>query len=441
MDVDRCFSVDPVCSRSPLVTDWVMGVGFHEARKVGLCGWSDDRLTHVFHDAVVHLDPFFPFVVEPTRVGGGEGGRDDGDAVMDHLYGHDCVMDDREWAVFCREVLLLEEPIPQTMGAIVGMVDEMVTFIIHAVVGEVGYSKRSDSRLMELVVVLTRFLLLCGGSGMFPYDYAVARFSGVHPFVAGGPVAYGSGRLFALKLYRRLVSLGRCVQGLLRVAWDYGKWEEPALLGMLGLGGSTEYFLCDVWRAAVGKGTPLAVFMQSVIGPSYFSDDVSSDKYYVVHEYDCTMVGGVVYHLLAQGSLYADFGGVDRRLQVFLHNLHWGFMHQSKYVGMCGSARFPTDLLALFGIMVGRCVVGTKPLEFRLIKHRSWRIGDAQTCTAKQNAALKFRFLSPLSYALVYEAGGGVVHDDVARSIGFGVLSDCVISAPLVASVSAEEMG
>ena len=341
------------------------------------------------------------------------------------------------------------------MEAIVGMVDEMVMFIVHAVVGEDGYSKRSDSRLMELVVVLTRFLLLCGGSGMFPYDYAVARFSGVHPFVAGGPVAYGSGRLFALKLYRRLVSLGRCVRGLLRVAWDYGKWEEPALLGMLGLGGSTEYFLCDVWRAAVGKGTPLAVFMQSVIGPSYFSDDVSSDKYYVVHEYDCTtwrrdaeytpmssetMVGGVVYHLLAQGSLYADFGGVDRRLQVFLHNLHWGFMHQSKYVGMRGSARFPTDLLALFGIMVGRCVVGTKPLEFRLIKHRSWRLGDAQTCTAKQNAALKFRFLSPLSYASVYEAGGGVVHDDVVRSIGFGVISDCVISAPLAASVNAEEM-
>ena len=223
--------------------------------------------------------------------------------------------------------------------------------------------------------------------------------------------------------------------------------------GVVGVG-----WLCDVWRAAVGKGTPLAVFMQeSVIGPSYFADDVPSDKYYVVHEYDCTtwlrdaeytpsmssetMVGGVVYHLLAQGNLYADFGGVDRCLQVFLHNLHWGFMHQSKYVGMRGSARIPTDLLALFGIIVGRCVVGTKPLEFRFIKHRSWRLGDAQTCTAKRNATLKFCFLSLLSYVSVYGAGGGVVHDDVARFIGFGVASDCVISAPLAASVSAEEMG
>ena len=84
----------------------MVGVGFHYGRKTGLCGWSDDRQMHAFHDAVmVQLDLFSPFVVEPTQVGGGEGGRDDGDAVMDHLYGHDCAMDDREWAVFCREVL------------------------------------------------------------------------------------------------------------------------------------------------------------------------------------------------------------------------------------------------------------------------------------------------------------------------------------------------
>ena len=134
--------------------------------------------------------------------GGAGAGHDDGDAVMDHLYGHDCAMDDRDWAVFCREVLLLEEPIPQTMEAVVKMVDEMVVFIVRAVVGDDGFVKRDDSRLMELVVVLARFLLLCGGSGMFPYDYAAARFSGIHPFLAGGPVACGSGRVFALKLYR-----------------------------------------------------------------------------------------------------------------------------------------------------------------------------------------------------------------------------------------------
>jgi len=200
MDVDRCFSVDPGCSRSPLISDWVIGVGFFQARKVGLCGWSDDRRTHAFHDAVVHLDPFSPFVVEPTRVGGGEGGRDDGDSVMDHLYGHDCAMDDREWAVFCREVLLLDEPIPQTMEAIVGMVDEMVMFIVRTVVGEDGYSKRSDSRLMELVVVLVRFLLLCGGAGVLPPEYSVARFNGVHPLAYRGPFACGSGRSFAMKV-------------------------------------------------------------------------------------------------------------------------------------------------------------------------------------------------------------------------------------------------
>ena len=33
-----------------------------------------------------------------------------------------------------------------------------------------------------------------------------------------------------------------------------------------------------------------------------------------------------------------------------------------------------------------------------------------------------------------------MVNDDVVRSIGFGVASDCAITAPLVAGVSAEEM-
>ena len=409
----------------------------------------------MFHDSVVHLDPFSPFVVEPT--GGAEGGdaRDAGDIVLDHLYGRDCAMDDGEWALFCREVLLLEDPIPQTMDAIVEMVDEMMMFIVRAVVGEGSFSARSDSRLMELVVVLVRFLLLCGGSSVFPYDYAAAWFGGVHPFMAGGPVAYGSSRLFALRVYRRLVSLGRCVRGLLRVAWDYGEWLDPTLLGMLGLSGSKEYFLCDVWRAAVGKGSPLAVFMRSVIGPSYSADELPVDKFYVVHEYESstwrrdaeytpmsseTMVGGVVYHLLTQAKLYSDFGGVDRSLQVFLHNLHWGFMHQSKYMGLRGSARFPTDLLALFGIMVGRCVVGSKPLEFRLIKQRSWQLGDPFTRTFQQNASAKVRFLSPLSFVAVCEGAGGGLPDTVAAAVVRGIATDCG-GLSSMKSVSSEEEG
>ena len=437
------------------MSDWVKGVGLPYARKVGFCGWLEDRRKYVFHDAVVHLDPFSPFVVEPTRMGGGESGRDDGDAVMDHLYGRDCAMNDGEWALFCREVLLLEEPLPQTMEAVVGMVDEMMMFIVRAVVGDSSFSARADSRLMELVVVLVRFLLLCGGSSVFPYDYAAARFGGVHPFMAGGPVAYGGGRLFALKVYRRLVSLGRCVRGLLRVAWDYGWWMEPELLGVLGLSGSKEYCLCDVWRAAVGVGSPLAVFMRSVIGPSYSADELPVDKFYVVHEYDSstwrrdaeytpmsleTMVGGVVYHLLTQAKLYSNFGGVDRSLQVFLHNLHWGFMHQSKYMGLRGSARFPTDLLALFGIMVGRCVVGSKPLEFRLIRQRSWQLGNPYSRTFKQNASAKVRFLSPLSFVAVCEGAGGRIPDDIASAVVCGVASDCG-GLSSMRSVSAEEEG
>jgi hypothetical protein len=197
------------------------------------------------------------------------------------------------------------------------------------------------------------------------------------------------------------------------------------------------------------------VFMRSVIGPSYSADELPVDKFYVVHEYDSstwrrdaeytpmsseTMVGGVVYHLLTQAKLYSDFGGVDRSLQVFLHNLHWGFMHQSKYMGLRGSARFPTDLLALFGIMVGRCVVGSKPLEFRLIRQRSWQLGNPYSRTFKQNASAKVRFLSPLSFVAVCEGAVGRIPDDIASAVVCGVASDCG-GLSSMRSVSAEEEG
>ena len=100
-------------------------------------------------------------------------------------------MDDGEWCLFCREVLLLEEPIAQTMDAVVAMVDEMLVFIVHAVAGKGDFVSSNGWRLMGLVVMLVRFLVLCGGSGILPYDYSMFRFGGVDPF--GGPVVPGGG--------------------------------------------------------------------------------------------------------------------------------------------------------------------------------------------------------------------------------------------------------
>ena len=347
------------------------------------------------------------------------GQRGDADVIEDYLYGRDCVMDKDEWSLFCREVLLLRAPIDQTLDGVVGMVDEMIVFIVRAVVGSEDFSTGSDSRLMELVVVLVQFLMLCGGSGILPRDYSVARFGGGDPLIACGPVDSGDGRSFALRVVRRLVSLGRCVRGMLRVAWDNALWLEPDLVGAIGLDGGRGYHLCDIWRAAVGIDTPLGVFMQNIIGPSYVVGGPFGEGH-IVHEYVATswysgmeympmssetMAGGVVPHLLHRSGRYADFGSVDRQYLIFLHNLHWGFMHKMKYMSVRGSARFPTDLLALFGIMVGRRVDCGRPLELRAGGHRSWRLGGAGLNTPSQNKKSMSRFLSPLSYLYVFGTG------------------------------------
>ena len=314
---------------------------------------------------------------------------------------------------------MLEAPIAQTMDGVAGMVDQMMVFMVGAVVGREEFSVNANSRLMELVVVLVRFLMLCGGAGVLPREYSVARFGGGCPLRACGPVADGQGRAFALKVVRRLVSLGRCVHGMLRVAWDNALWLDPISVGALGLDVGKEYYLCDIWRAAMGVDTPMGVFMQNVVGPSYLAGGPFGEGH-IIHEFvatswyrdsECmpmsseTIGGTVVPHLLHKSGRYSDFGSVDRQYLIFLHNLHWGFMHKMKYMSLRGSARFPTDLLALFGIMVGRRVDCGRPLEFRAGGCRSWRLGGVGSNTLAQNKAAMSRFLSPLSCLRVFGMG------------------------------------
>ena len=414
------FSVHPRRSRIPLLREWVGRYGLVNATSIGLVGWSDDREAFYFHGERMGVNPFSSTIMGESCCAGGD--RDDGDVIQDHMFGRSCSMDDGEWCLFCREVLLLEEPIAQTMDAVVAMVDEMLVFIVHAVAGKGDFVTSDGSRLMELVVMLVRFLMLCGGTGILPYDYSMFRFGGVDPF--GGPVVPGGGgRSVALKVMRRLVSLGRCVRNLIRVAWDRAEWVEPDLVESLGLGGKGDVFLCDIWRAVAGTDTPLAVFMQNVVGPSYLVDGASDlDKGHIVLEYDSTvwkrgqqytpmssetLVGGVVSSLVYQSGRYASFGGLDRQYQVFLHNLHWGFMHRRKYIVQRGSAPFPTDMLALFGIVVGRCVGGNRPLEFRLGKRSSWQLEGASSQSLKENKKAMTRFLSPIAPDGVYMFGAG----------------------------------
>jgi hypothetical protein len=200
--------------------------------------------------------------------------QDNADAVEDFLFGHNCVMSDGEWACFCRDVLLLEHPIAQTFDAVIEMVDDMIVALVHAVCGgeRFTYGVGSEGpKVMDFVVALIRFLMLCGGSGVMPRDYALARFGDVCPLVACGPFANCGGHSMAHKMVRRLTSLSRCVRGLIRAAWDGTVWFDPKLAGVLGLDVSAGNCcrLSAVWRGAMGSDSAFARIMQNIIGPAY----------------------------------------------------------------------------------------------------------------------------------------------------------------------------
>ena len=260
------FTVHLRASKIPLLADVVRKYGVVNPAEP-LSGWSNCREVFFHHLQAVPLNPFSPPMVDPSFLVA-DGRQDNADAVEDFVFGHDCVMSDEEWTIFCRELLLLEEPIAQTLDAVVGMVDEiMMVFIVRAVSGCSDFSVGTGPRLMDLVVVLVRFLLLCGGSGVvLPCDYALARFGGMCPVVVGGPFANHGGHERVHRMVRRLVSLGRCVRGLLRAAWEGAMWSDPELAGVvLGLGVGRSWKLAEVWRAAMGMESSFAMIMQNII--------------------------------------------------------------------------------------------------------------------------------------------------------------------------------
>ncbi len=176
--------------------------------------------------------------------------QDNADVVEDFLFGHDCVMSDGEWACFCRDVLLLEHLIAQTFDVVIEMVDDMIVALVHAVCGgeRFTYGVGSEGpKVMDFVVALVQFLMLCGSSGVMPRDYALAQFGDVCPLVACSPFANCGGRSMAHKMVRRLTSLGRCVRGLIRAVW-------MALCGLI-----PSWLVCWGWMIvlAILVGCPL----------------------------------------------------------------------------------------------------------------------------------------------------------------------------------------
>ena len=58
-----------------------------------------------------------------------------------------------------------------------------------------------------------------------------------------------------------------------------------------------------------------------------------------------------------------------------VHDLHWGFMHDAKYAFMCGDQLPPRELLAVFGVTVGKSGGGGNVREFCVAGAGSWMVG------------------------------------------------------------------
>ena len=396
------FTISPQSSTAPKLSSLIGRYGRLAPRCTSMTGWSEDFRTYFSFMHPIIMDPFHPGIV-------GAGGGGSVDAVDDYLLGRDCKMSKKEWRRFCLEVLLLEVAIPQSLDAIVGLVDEILVTIVRCVAGCDEFSVVPGAKLMTLVMALARFLLLCGGTGMLPREYALARFGAARAFDDCDRVVDIRVRVFAQKVVRRLTSLGRCVRGLVRVAWGHAVWDDPELTAKLGLGASQKYCLSDVWRAAVGMDCGLAVVMRSVIGPSYNAAGVGADVLmrsafgphdvlgpmavtHEDHEYDVTawgrgghpqsplssdtLVGNAVALLVSAGGRMTGFGGIDRQVKLFIHNFQMGFSHERRFRGLGGDNPIVVDLLDLMGITFGTGFDGKGvPGQFRLRGGRSWFVG------------------------------------------------------------------
>ena len=100
MSIAGVFTVHPRASKIPLLADVVRrydGV-LNPARP--LTSWSNCREVFFYHLEAVPLNPFSPPMVDPSFLVA-DGRQDNVDAVEDFVFGHDCVMDDTDWARFC----------------------------------------------------------------------------------------------------------------------------------------------------------------------------------------------------------------------------------------------------------------------------------------------------------------------------------------------------
>jgi hypothetical protein len=146
----------------------------------------------------------------------------------DQAGGHCCWLDAGNWWIFCCTFLLLKVPIEQNMAGFFGWVTGVVADLFHWVVGVPSYAGDGvglHPQVMEFASV--RFLLVCGGSGVFPLHLA-DKYWPCYQSSAG--VQYDVG--LAERLQRRLLFIhALCLQFyMLDVARCHMGWQGVSAL-------------------------------------------------------------------------------------------------------------------------------------------------------------------------------------------------------------------
>jgi hypothetical protein len=140
-------------------------------------GWVDNYWWYYYFGCLVYMDPFDKWFFDSSGFFSAHLGERGRIVYNDQAGGHCCWLDASDWWSFCRTFLLLEVPIEQSTAGFIGWVTRVVADLLDWVVGV--WSSAGDGadsgllpQVMEFASVLMRFLLVCGGSGVFPHYLA-----------------------------------------------------------------------------------------------------------------------------------------------------------------------------------------------------------------------------------------------------------------------------
>jgi hypothetical protein len=226
-------------------------------------GWVDDYSRYYCFSHLVYMDPFDERIFDSlggfsAHMGG------EGCIVYNDQAGRHCWwLDAGNWWIFCCTFLLLEVPIEQNITGFLGWVTGVVADLLNWVGGGVGL----HPQVMEFASVFMRFLLVCGGSVVFPLHLA-DEYWPCYQSPAG--VQYDVG--LAERLQRRFLSFMLCACNYIRLMWLDATWVGRESVPCLGyerwpLAGPIPFR--EVWCRVVSTGSQLDFLMHSVVDVPY----------------------------------------------------------------------------------------------------------------------------------------------------------------------------